>query len=746
MSKHGLAILQMAVVFALIACTSSSTPTGAGSNSSYDSAYREPTRSSASQGDANTQLQAEGDAPLTIMYISAETGDMYPGQDYYIYAVVDKPKDREAMQYVWSIANGTMSEAPESERARLTKLVEDGYATASATPAEEIPAGETPAGGAAAAGETPAAGTGAAAAATGGAAQTPAAGGPPGSALPGGSGTPSAGGQSSTTGAGDAKEGVFYAPGEKDAPAEIKALIEKDQLDHASMTKDEIQKLLDWRTEHFMPGGAKPTAWVQELRVVGGPDTETEGEATAETAAESKAEDEAAAKKDAAEDDAPSDQERVEPAGAANVGEEATAEKPVADKDKAKAKATKDDLRSEYEAWKDGDGDTRRRGLGSYGEDEEATDDEITAEESFDRATLRTSEPFILWTPDKPGNTKLYLKLAWKEDDLTEPRELELEVRLHEPVVKLGDDFPDVVREDDAFFVKLDGENIPAFQKGLFTVTFDNDKLSFRDVELGEFFDDAPNASVFYAQPDKNEGKVLIAVDTNTELSELTGDGPLVYMKFKAKADLSTRDDAQLAMVTDTTARYILDGAGDNVLPMPVERAAFKTDTIMPPVTEFKRDNTPGQNTPATPGQQPAGAAGAGAGAGAVTPPTGGAAQTPASGTPSGGGGGKVTPGAGGQSPGTGGGTPTPPTGGAAITGTGGRPASGTSSLKDKDATDEESAVEEDASAEAAAGKANAADSFVGPVMPAKKKLTKEEEAAAAEKEAKAKKDAKKSK
>lgn len=202
------------------------------------------------------------------------------------------------------------------------------------------------------------------------------------------------------------------------------------------------------------------------------------------------------------------------------------------------------------------------------------------------------------------------------------------------------------MREDEAVYVELNAENIPAFDKGLFTIQFDPYKLSFRDAELGEFFDDSPASTIYSAQPDKMQGKVLLAVDTNSNILDISGDGVLAYIKFKAKEDLSERSETGLMLIADTNARYILNQNGENVLPLLVENPPFRTGTQMPPEQPgFDRDNTPGTDAPA----QDAGAGQAGQnqgarpggntqastqtyGAGAAAAPAG--TPTPGSGSP----------------------------------------------------------------------------------------------------------------
>ena len=244
------------------------------------------------------------------------------------------------------------------------------------------------------------------------------------------------------------------------------------------------------------------TSAVYERRLVGGPDEKAEEAPVDEPAADEDTE--------GTQDPAEAGAERVEPSGAANVGEEPIAGREGKDAEGGKEAAVtgSENMRGEYKAWKDETTEPRKRGLGGYGEDE-GEDGELTSDESFAQSTLVTDEPFIVWTPDKPGKVDIYMKVTWKKDDLTEPTKLPVTVRLQDPEVKIATDFPDIVREDDPVFVKLDGTNIPAFNKGLFTITFDPDKLSFREAQLGEFFDDAPNSTIYYAEPDKTAGKVL---------------------------------------------------------------------------------------------------------------------------------------------------------------------------------------------------------------------------------------------
>jgi hypothetical protein len=615
MSRQALAIALAVVVGAVVACTSSSTPTTPQSNQNYDANYREATRSNPAYGETGTG-QTPGEAPITVMYVSLETGDVYPGEDYAVYAVVSNPGKRE-VQYVWSVANGTIAEVAEADRGRLATVVDEGFRTAQATPPAQGPATEgaagpgagTPgaAGAAAPAGPLAPAAAGAAGAAAGTGAPPGAA--PPGAALPGAVVPPAAAGAAGAAAAGSSQVGP---------PPAIQALIDRRTKGEA-LTTDEQAQLDAYDKSVGGQGAGQQTSLILERRVVGGPagakgvdPAKTDEEIAKAQSSELKNRAGRLVSRGAAETGS-AEPTRGEPTGAANIVEEsgpANAGTAGAAAETPSGATGKGSLRSEYTSWTDNGGTPRRRPLGETtgNEEESAT---LDVEKSYAQSTLTTNDPYIVWTPDMPGEVTIYVKVVSNEEDLTDPRELPVEVRLREPDVEIAQDFPDMVREDDDVLVRVDGKNLPAFFKGLVTVSFDPDVLSFRTAELGEFFDDASQAAIYYAQPSKTDGKVLVAIDSNQELSDLSGDGALVYLKFKAKRDIESQSDTQLALVADTAARYVLNRDGDNVVPLPVEHPIYQTDVIMPA-------GAPPAAPLGAPGQ-PAGAAGvAGAGAAGV--------------------------------------------------------------------------------------------------------------------------------
>ena len=132
MARRILSITLIGLVAAGLSCTSSNTGTSVSTGSSnYDRSYTTPTQSNQNIASGAEREVETGDPPITMMLVSMETGDVYPGEDYFIYAVVDNPRDQE-IEYEWSIPNGTVTEVPESERGRLMTLLEEEYATASA--------------------------------------------------------------------------------------------------------------------------------------------------------------------------------------------------------------------------------------------------------------------------------------------------------------------------------------------------------------------------------------------------------------------------------------------------------------------------------------------------------------------------------------------------------------------------------------------------------------------------------------
>jgi hypothetical protein len=62
-------------------------------------------------------------------------------------------------------------------------------------------------------------------------------------------------------------------------------------------------------------------------------------------------------------------------------------------------------------------------------------------------------------------------------------------------------------------------------------------------------------------QPDKTEGKVLLAIDTNTELSIFWW--RRTALRVLVKQDVGDLADSGPTMVADASARYILDREGE---------------------------------------------------------------------------------------------------------------------------------------------------------------------------------------
>ena len=672
-----LAVAVMVSSVAFGACTSSNSPTNnnISTNTNYDSQYRDQTRSAANNpGQQLTDEGELGDPPITIMEMSTETGDIYPGEDYFVYGVIDNPDGRD-LEYEWSLANGDFYPVAEADRGRLATVVEDAYNTAQPA-APELPAGDASGG---AFTEQPLADGGAAVppgaqAPTGSggqpaAGQVPAAGGAPAAqpklnaaGVPDGQSADTPPGQNNNTqpdlmsntggsGAGTGSSGtndqtvrdqtpvdkgvekqpynpkdftpityneytydgkpleliiplgVTWYPNLNDFDPYVVAALEKIK-NREPLEQDELisvvgvdKSLRDWselvdlgkrQTDGTSDQSGLGDGYIlQYLRVAGQnvQDAVAQRQETQESEVAGNIVDQSIDNATAMLED--------------QLGTEFA--EPAQDSSSGRLYDS-NNLRSEYENWHDEEGNPRKRSLGGYGveyDDEEP----LSSEESYERYTVITDEPYIEWTPRRPGRVNIWVRAMYHGEYVTDPRNLEVEVRLRDPEVELVKDFPDVVREDENVYVRVDGSNLPDFGKGLFTLSYDNTKLSFRDAELGEFFDDYGDASIYYAQPDKDVGRVLLAVDSNTIVSEPSGDGPLVYVKFKAKESLEDVDETQLAMVMDTSARYILNKDGANVLPLPLNLPPWRTELIMPPdLPNYERKNTPGLEAGSTPG------------------------------------------------------------------------------------------------------------------------------------------------
>ena len=155
---------------------------------------------------------------------------------------------------------------------------------------------------------------------------------------------------------------------------------------------------------------------------------------------------------------------------------------------------------------------------------------------------------------------------------------MEVVVREPDPLVELVTELPETLREDGDLYVELDATGLPAFGKGLFVIEFDRTKLSFRDAQLGGFFDDCADARIYFAQPDKEYGRVLLAIDSRSPQAEPAGEGRIAQLRFSARQDIRDPADCRLTMLMEAGSRYVLDASGDNVLPLPVQRPVWSSD------------------------------------------------------------------------------------------------------------------------------------------------------------------------
>ena len=171
-----------------------------------------------------------------------------------------------------------------------------------------------------------------------------------------------------------------------------------------------------------------------------------------------------------------------------------------------------------------------------------------------------------------------------------------------EPKVELVWNTTKKLYEDDYLVVELRAKNIPNYYKGLFTLSFDPAILSFRSAEKGDFFPADYRASIFYAQPPMNPGKVTIAISAD-EVGLPKGDGVVSRAIFKLKEDVQDPTTLDVRQMTDAEARYILNAEGSNILPQTTDKPLFATDWIDPPPapTQSRTQQQPAADMPSTP-------------------------------------------------------------------------------------------------------------------------------------------------
>jgi hypothetical protein len=515
------------------------------------------------------------------MLFSFETGDIETGKGYNIYAVADNPNSM-ALKYKWEVSGGTLNLVADSDKDTLKSEIK----TALAPPPTAAP--EAGAG----AGAAPATGTAAPATAT----------------PPGVSATPPTGAVTSTP----SGTGASAPP-----PADPKEAVFQQWLkEHPGSTPDQIRQ---YRQSLFGgPGSPQGTGTSQapvssasarysprdllhsSLVVLGLLDEPKPDD--------TKKDDTKPAAADKGQETKPADNGQTE----TKPAEAAPAAPPI-----------------HAPAIREGGPTNRANRLGDLGVSSKTTIRSLSRSEAaakkFSAETskqeLVTDDPFVNWTPDKPGKTTIKCTiLSEKAKPLTDTRSLDVDVSDPVPVMTVEWEKADKIKAEDYVYVDVKVANLPDFTKALFNVNYDKDKFLFKYAKLGDFFPSKDNIDFFYAQPNKDVANITGAISYNVLSRPLKGNGIVAQFVFKAKDNIADVASVKFSENEDAAFKYVLDDTGTNVLPAAQKKPVPATERINPQ-TPAAPATPPTAGLPATP-QPPAGTT-------PVTPPTGGTPTPP---------------------------------------------------------------------------------------------------------------------
>ena len=556
MSKtHLIYALIFAVVLAVFAgCTSSTSSVR--TNPGYDGDYTSSTRSRpASSAAGDTQFPQEVyHPPITLSMVAMDTGEVLKGEAYPVVAIVDNPEKRE-LKYKWSVEAGVLAALPESQRSEVTtweqKLREAKGLPGAPKPEETA---QTPADGNTAGASSSAAGPQALVSP-----MTP-------PAAPGGQQPPS-----------------LPTP-EKPAPA--------DQAKPASTPTapaDTTKPL-----EPVKPGGVQVSMASMKYALLP-PEEDTDAQTWPEPVEKT------------AEEAAPADTATDPAAGEETAPAEDAAEpgKDAAEVDGKINEVTED--AGEMEGFKPEA--TEGKLVEVPAEPEEGEDGEDMLAEEPPLVTAETDLPYILWTPAELGSYTITCVVVDKKgNELTPVRSFPVTVTEPTPKSEIVWNTTEKLNEEDYLVAEVRLKNITNYSKGLFTVSYDPTKLSFRTVETGAFFPAEAKKSLYFAQPPGETGKVTMAISVD-QLDLPQGDGVAARVIFKVKEDIADPASLDIAQVTSEEARYVLDAEGKNILPAVPDKPIYATEWTEPPAapTQERSSTSTGSQLPTTP-EPPGGA------------------------------------------------------------------------------------------------------------------------------------------
>jgi len=593
----GMFLLLMAAVLAP-ACTSSQS--NVATNPGYQGSYQSTSRSrqSSQAGQEEGFPKESYRPPVTLEMLAMNTGEVLVAEQYFIAAVVSNPESR-ALTYRWTVEDGTFAEVPESMRSEIIAYMQQLEQAKGVPEAAGASTPATPPGGG-----QPAPKAGAAPSAPSGTTGKPASAPPAPETAPSKPGSPPAEESSSATPemkSGTEEAGAQVSPAS--GPPEVKSGdgTSKEAKGGPTSGANESTQASAALARFAVLG---PEDIDESAETVGDNDTSAEknGAEPAEGVSEEETSESAAEQPDEA---------GTAEAGAAS-GEEAPAEEPSAvDTAEDVAAQVESEVESQSEQAGEFAGFQPKAGTGHLVEVEEetaATEEEASEEGSAETeepplVEFTTDKPYVLWTAPALGTYTISLVVKDnKGNELTPLRSFPVTVTEPIPRTELVWNTTRKLLEDDYLVVELRGANIPAFDKGLFTISFDPTRLSFKIAEPGSFFPEGYHTSIYFAQPPGGEGKVTIAIAAE-EVGLPKGDGVIARTIFKVKDNVDDPSSLAISEAAETDSRYILNPQQENVLPAVASRPVFATEWVEPPAApqQTRPGAQTGQQAPETP-------------------------------------------------------------------------------------------------------------------------------------------------
>lgn len=566
-------IILLSIVSILAACTSTNAPT-ANTNPNYASQYQQGTRSAqVASTKEETKKPVEIDQTVTLMQMSFEVGEILPGQSYNVFARVDNPANR-SLRYHWRASSGVLENASDEDQTRILNMLSGKPADTTTggvtvTESKPIPRPSNPS-----------------VATSDNKSQI--------TEVP----TP----KSRTRSASNLNENKLSESEEETKSIKNRTTSKNDTEEsnqeeiNNSTESEKAQETSEEPQEKTNDESVKP----EETKETPAPRTKNANKKIkAHNKQENKNGKKSIYKTFEDEDNSNNDQkvnskEDKKSNSELKPGKRTITEGVASRAGEAVSKAATERIQSRA-------GSLEPKRLGSS-EDSLAADDSMEAPpikepDKEGRASgrsmeFRTTVPVVRWTAAGLGKVTIKLLITdEKGQEVAGPRELEFQVTPPKPKLVLDFDRAQELTEDAFVTLNLKGYNLKDFRKGLVTINFSQEFLSFRYAKIGNFFPNAAQTNFFYAQPDPKSGTITAAFSFDDETRMAEGDGLLASFTFKMRKNAEKPEDINFSLTPGPTNVYILDSTGTDTLP-PLD---FKPEIIANNLIEPKSKTSAAQ-------------------------------------------------------------------------------------------------------------------------------------------------------